>query len=583
MGIRSWYRRAVSYQQSAVSVSGRDPEGHPSLRRGTRTSTPTGHAGRSRTTPTHLTEAIPNPTTEDWFWGRASATGSEEDYFWRRLADNWSLKDVLPGTYLEIHNQVYEAYNANPMANAIIEMGTNFVLGEGLTISAPHPKVQKLIDAFWHDPDNRMDQRQYELATELSLYGELFVRFFVNPFDGHVKIALLDPSLVDQIECDPDNIEKQLRVHRRPLAASATAPLPPFGNDAAWSINNPNINNPQTPAQIGAQAGVPVVGPQGISNLGPRWSDGEWFTIPDQIMHFAVNKVSNAKRGKSDLATLLPWLRRYKDWLIDRVRINKYRAVYLWDVTLAGATRKDVESKMMEYTRPPEPGSILIHNESETWEAKQPNIAAADAAPDGLAIKLMIAMGAGIPEHWLSEAGDVNRATAAEMGLPTIKKFQRRQDYLTHLLRSILDRVIAEAQLAGSLPRTIDTSYAIRFPELDLEDIKGIGLAAYNMSQALATARALGLISQETAAQVFYDTCRQPQIDFGTEKEKLDAEGPMQPTLVPPPRITPAAPPNAAGPMQAPVGKPHPGAEGRPETGLAGTPSTRTSHGSETA
>src|SRR4051794_27733533 len=61
-------------------------------------------------------------TSEDWFWGRLSSTGTEEDYFWRRLSDNWTQKDVLPATYLEIHNQVFEAYNANPMANAIVEM-----------------------------------------------------------------------------------------------------------------------------------------------------------------------------------------------------------------------------------------------------------------------------------------------------------------------------------------------------------------------------------------------------------------------------------------------------------------------------
>jgi len=558
MSLRSWYQNQTSHETRLIEGHTAHTPGPSSA--GTRGSAPPAEG-------TRLQETVPNPTTEDWFWGRASATGSEEDYFWRRLADNWSLKDVLPGTYLEIHNQVYEAYNANPMANAIVEMGVNFVLGEGLKVTAPHPKVQKLLDRFWHDPDNHMDLRQYEIATELSLYGELFIRFFTNPFDGHVKIALLDPSLVDQIESDPDNVEKQLRVHRRPLAASATAPLPPFGNDAAWSVNNPNINNPQTPAQIGAAAGVPVVGPGGISNLGPRWADGEWFSIPDQIMHFAVNKVSNAKRGKSDLATLLPWLRRYKDWLIDRVRLNKYRTVYLWDVTLAGATRKDIDNKMMEYSRPPEPGSLLIHNESELWEAKSPNLAAQDAASDGQAIKLMVAMGALIPEHWLSEAGDVNRATAAEMGLPTIKKFQRRQDYLKYLLTQLLDRVIAEAQKAGSLPRTIDTSYTVTFPKLDLEDIKGIGLASYNMSQALATARTLGLISQETAARFFYDSCRQPDVDFRDEKEKLDAEPPMQAATLAPPRLTPAAPPNAPGPNVTPIG----------------TPQTRPSHGTETA
>jgi hypothetical protein len=389
---------------------------------------------------------------------------------------------------------------------------------------------------------------------------------FVNPYSGHVKIGFLDPSLVDMIETDPNNIEKQLRVHQRPIAQSATAPTPP-----------------SEPARISD----------------PDFTRGIWYSVPDEISHFAVNKVSNAKRGKSDLATLLPWLRRYKDWLIDRVRINKYKAAFLWDVTLTGAGRKEIENKMMEYAIPPEPGSLLIHNESEHWAAVQPNIDAGNAAPDGQAIKLMIAMGAGIPEHWLSEGGDVNRATAAEMSLPTLKKFQRRQDYLTYLLRTILDRVIAEAQKAGTLPRTIDTSYEIRFPELDVEDVKGIGLAAYNMSQALVTARALGLVSLETAAKMFYDICRFP-VEWLEEKERIDAEvgrgaqppgavrGPAQLVPVPgyPLGVDPdqgAAPTMARTSAMNRAPTPVPGPLTDRATGSRGaTPSTRSTAGTET-
>src|SRR6202521_6238549 len=51
-----------------------------------------------------------SPTQEDFYWGRM-ATGSEEDYYWRRLSDNWYMKDVIPSTYLELHNTCYEAYN----------------------------------------------------------------------------------------------------------------------------------------------------------------------------------------------------------------------------------------------------------------------------------------------------------------------------------------------------------------------------------------------------------------------------------------------------------------------------------------
>jgi hypothetical protein len=430
-------------------------------------------------------------TTEDWFWGRAAATGTEEDYFWRRLSDTWSQKDVLPGTYREIHNQVYEAYNSNPLANAIVELGVNFVLGDGLHIDAEHPRVQKLIDRFWNDPDNHMSLRQYDIATELSLYGEIFIRIFVNPYDGQVKVAMIDPSLIDEIECDPENIERQLRCHMR------------VGSHESG---------------VGKQATAPSGLPTSDSRL-----SGLWLSIPDEVMHFAVNKVSNARRGKSDLATLLPWLRRYKDWLIDRVRINKYKAAYLWDVTLTGGTRQTIEAKMMEYARPPEPGSVLVHNESEQWKAVQPMIDAGSVAADGQAIKMMVAIGAGIPEHYLSEGGDVNRATAAEMSLPVLKKYQRRQDVIRHILTSLIDRAIVEARAAGTLPRTIDTSYTITFPDLKAENTRDIGTAAWHMSQALEGATSLGIISRETASKLFFIACR-TEVDHNEEWQRIRDE-----------------------------------------------------------
>ena len=72
--------------------------------------------------------------------------------------------------------------------------------------------------------DNHMASRVYSLCTELSLYGEQFIRFFVNPYDGHVKIAQIDPSMIDQIETDPENIERVVRVHRRATAYQAGLP-----------------------------------------------------------------------------------------------------------------------------------------------------------------------------------------------------------------------------------------------------------------------------------------------------------------------------------------------------------------------
>ncbi|GHO85784.1 hypothetical protein [Dictyobacter formicarum] len=426
-------------------------------------------------------------TQEDLTWGR-NVLGGEEDYYWRRLSDDFALKDIVPATYLELHNQCYEAWNANPLASAIIEMTTSFVLGKGVSIEANHKKVQRLLQQFWHDPANRMDERIYDLCQELALYGEIFVRFFVNPYDGSVKLRLIDPSLIDLIETDPEDVETPLRFHRRPLG--------------------------QNVSQVGSAV-------QSGSREEAIESEGEWFQAGSEVVQFAINKVSNAKRGRSDLATLLPWLRRYKDWLTDRVRINKYKGAFLWDVQLSGADKKTIDRKRMEYSYPPEPGSVLLHNEAEKWTAVQPAINASDAKEDGRALKLMIAVGAGLPEHYLSDASQGNRATAAEMGLPALLRFQRRQKILKYIVRTILDRVLLEAQRVGSLSRSIDTSYDVIFPEIDCADHQTLASAMQSLVNALTTAKEQGWVSDETAMRMLFQLVG-IEVDVHEEQAKIE-------------------------------------------------------------
>jgi hypothetical protein len=430
-----------------------------------------------------------SPTQEDWYWGHAA--GSEEDYFWRRLSDNLFNKDVVPGTYLEIHNQCYEAYNANPLAFAIIELTTSFVLGEGVTVTARNRAVQQVLDAFWHDPQNKMDERIYGLCTELALYGEQFIHFFVNKYDGSVVIRQVDPSLIDEIETDPEDIEQPLRYHRRPVRQG----IGEIASDNSHAVIHHLVD-----------------------------TQGDWFQAGEEIIHFAINKVSNAKRGKSDLATLLPWLRRYKDWLTDRVRINKFKSTFLWDVRLTGADKKAIDRKKMEYAFPPEPGSVILHNEAEQWSAVEPHIEANDVSQDGRQIKLMVAVGAMLPEHYLSDGDNGNRATAAEMSLPTLLKFKRRQRIVKYMLRSILDRVLLEAQKAGKIGPRTDTRYEITFPEIDSGEHHTLAQGMSWLVPALQTAHSQGWISNETAMRIMFEFCGE-EVNIHEEREKIARQG----------------------------------------------------------
>jgi hypothetical protein len=163
---------------------------------------------------------------------------------------------------------------------------------------------------------------------------------------------------------------------------------------------------------------------------------------------------------------------------------------------------------------------VIIHNKAEQWSAVEPNINANDASEDGRQIKLMVAVGATLPEHYLADGDNGNRATASEMSLPTLLKFKRRQRVIKYMLRCILDRVIAEARKAGRLGPDIDTSYEITFPEIDSGEHHTLAQGMSWLVPALQTARQQRWISDETAMRIMFEYCGE-EVDIQEELARI--------------------------------------------------------------
>src|SRR5688500_13029443 len=101
-------------------------------------------------------------------WGRngkrrrVEEASAYEDAGWRRAGlygGGWSdpEREELDGERLL--RECYLAYRSNPLAYAIVEMQVSFVLGGGATVVAEDERVQRWIDGFWSDGDNRMKLR----------------------------------------------------------------------------------------------------------------------------------------------------------------------------------------------------------------------------------------------------------------------------------------------------------------------------------------------------------------------------------------------------------------------------------------
>jgi hypothetical protein len=212
-----------------------------------------------------------------------------------------------------------------------------------------------------------------------------------------------------------------------------------------------------------------------------------------------------ALRGESDLMPILPWLKRYKAWLEDRVRINKYKGAFLWDVSIEGADTTALRQKQAQYSKPPEPGSIIVHDEKEKWTAVRPEIGADQAETDGKAIRLIIAAGAGVPLHFLSEGESATRATAAEMGGPTFRHYAHRQLAFRAILEDLVATALERAAVVGRVARPRGGLAANPWllssdvPEMIKADNKMLAEAARSIVDALAAMKREGWVDDARA------------------------------------------------------------------------------------
>ncbi|MFN8467949.1 MAG: hypothetical protein U0X20_20485 [Caldilineaceae bacterium] len=336
-----------------------------------------------------------------------------------------------------------EAWRQNPLARRLVGMVTAYVVGNGIALRSEHAPLQRFIDDFWGR--NQMDQRIPEWCDELCRAGEIFPILFTNPQDHTSSVRCVPASVVERIEWREGDYEAELRYKEMGLP----------GPDERWWVSplHPDAADPATPV----------------------------------MLHYAVNRPVGALRGESDLAPILPWLKRYSRWLEDRVRLNAGVRAFLWVVKAPARLRVELAER---YRQPPEPGSVIIADEQESWTAVAPNLNANDAANDGRAIRWMIvAGGPGTSLLDLGEGEDSNLATGQVMTEMRRRFLRRRQAYLAWLLTDLL--LVAWGRYASGdrRGRRVVSAADITavLPDISVEDNQKLAQAAMQLASGLGT------------------------------------------------------------------------------------------------
>lgn len=426
----------------------------------------------------------------------AGAKIDDDEDQWRSLTSD-SKRDLSPLSQQRMADAALYLWDANLIANRIVELPLAYILGEGVKLVAAEAELQPVLDGFWDDPINQMDAKLPRKLRELSLFGEQVWPAFVNDVDGSVRIGYIAPDRIQEVIVDPDNPEQPVGL------------LVSRGSGLVALRYRVIINGPEE------------VFTQKTRRLRDTFNDGNVF-------YFTVNTLATTRRGRSDLRAPADWVDAYDQFLFGEIERYNFLRAFMWDVTLAGATPAQVEERARKITAP-KPGSVRVHNDSEKWEAVTPDVKAGDTSEGARLFRNHVLGGATIPEHWFGGGGDVNRSTGESMGEPTFKTFSMRQRELKHMLESVGRFALRQHFIAtkGIEPDWRESKVKVMavFPEMIPSDTTKYAAALGQVATACVIAMDAGLLGEEAAANLLAMVAGRLGYEVDVKKELEAARG----------------------------------------------------------
>jgi len=452
----------------------------------------------------------------------------------------------------------YRLWQTNPLAKALIEIYVDYILGDGVRVVAEHPDVQTALDTFWFDPVNALGdpaggigEGLEEIAREIWLFGELIPLLFERSgedkgmvADGLVRFALVDPSSIYAVITDPKNVRDEIALRLKSETGGGDGPVYKIVRENPESGLLEGATNFTAYRQIVNGSTRQRISEAELRTIRRRVSGAEWIVagggdgrlqlreaenplveaeVKGSCFYFRVNKISTGVRGRPELLAMIDWLDRFDQVFFDGAEHAALLNMFSWDLKIEGGseTSPDPETNLRlqaQKVAKLKPGSAYAHNERVELTAKNPDLKTSDLETLIRQLRVFIAGGARVPEHWIAEGGYTNRATSAEMGKPTYRMLRRKQGVvkriLTMLCRYQIDVLVGLGLLSREVPvlgenglptgKTIPARLAFRvvMPDISEEDTNQAARTLASVAQALLPLVAGQIIPKKPALEV---------------------------------------------------------------------------------
>lgn len=417
-------------------------------------------------------------------------------------------------------------YREDAFIRRVVNISSEFVWGRGMQKPmARDPRVQRVIDSFWADPDNKLTitslAAQIATNVDLELHGEVFFLVFDEGTWGNLGIEVTDrqgegtSGLGDDLESfiREANVEytEDLSGGRYDIEVTGALPDCPVKlsqihpneiydviKDRSRQLKPRYYKRVRVPYKYDYKNDewVPIEILVKGSLTGEECKYYEDFEYPPdpedgnkppgskmgtgKILHRGINKTTHWGRGNSDVWVSVRWAQLLNDYFEWRVTLLRALATFPFKRRVKGGVSAVLQAAQRftstqnqpyipqnpEVAAVPPVGSVVTENESESLEQFKTTSGAGEAKEDILALRAQAGVAIGLPPHWTGDVGSANLANATAMEFPILKHFQARQEFFESLVETLLNHAIKKAVGEKLIPDDADLTFKNDLPEI---------------------------------------------------------------------------------------------------------------------
>ena len=246
-----------------------------------------------------------------------------EDIGWTNFArDPQGSGRFLPQGLQRVVARSRQMWVRSPMAGHWVNLTTAFVFGKGITTpKAVDERVQKILDEFWKDPDNKLSltsmQAQHRLSAKRHYEGNVFFTLVTQPETGQVKVRIKDTEQVQDVITSPGDLQRR-------LFYKCIVPVRTFNfRTDSYNISNTNrvLYYPDIALAEPLAFDIPT----------------EKLVRDARIFHARFNCDVNDKFGIPELLRGLDWIKAHKEMAGDMATLIKMLSVWAWKKKVKGS------------------------------------------------------------------------------------------------------------------------------------------------------------------------------------------------------------------------------------------------------